>query len=203
MNCPFCQKLGAELFHRDPDRDFFRCPHCTIIFVPRTSLISKEEEKKRYDTHQNTESDPRYRDYLLKTVRPVVSSLKAPGPGVDIGCGRTRLMETLFRQAGVEMDSYDPFYFPDEGIWTKSYTFGVLNEVIEHLADPAGTLRELRRIIRGPLFVHTKLYPEPDKFPDWFYKRDPTHVQFFSLRAFEEIGTVEVLGDDLYRIDWK
>lgn len=204
MMCPLCHNSGAELFHRDNTREFFLCPACTIIFVPRSSLLSSDEEKKRYDSHQNDETDPGYRDYFLKTVGPVMRNIQKGARGLDFGCGRTRLMEKLFREKGTEVDSFDPFYFPDPDLWSKKYDFAVLNEVIEHLADPAATLQKLKSIIDGPLFVRTKLYPanEPE-FSRWFYKRDVTHVQFFSMKAFMHLGSVEMLDEDLYKIELK
>ena len=204
MNCPFCQQDGAELFHKDQFREFFRCRSCTIIFVPRGSILSPSEEKMRYDSHQNDENDPGYRDYFLKTAGPVIAELKGGERGLDFGCGRTQLLSQIFDDKGFIVDSFDPFYFPDESIWKKSYDFAVMNEVIEHLADPKATLSRLRAITKGPLFVRTKLYPETEReFSNWFYKRDATHVQFFSMKALSEIGLVKVIGVDLYRIDWK
>lgn len=204
MNCPLCHKTGAELFHRDSIRDFFRCSGCTIIFVPRSAILSAADEKHRYDSHQNNETDPRYRDYFLKTVGPVMEQISAGARGLDLGSGRTRLMEKLFREGGHEMDSYDPFYFPDESIWEKTYDFVVMNEVIEHLHDPAGTMKRIGTICRGPLFIHTRIYPEtPEQFAKWYYMRDPTHVQFFSMEAFQFLGKTEKIAADLYKIELK
>lgn len=204
MMCPLCHKEEAERFHQDSSREFFLCSSCTIIFVPRLSLISPSEEKKRYDSHQNDDHDPGYRDYFLKTVLPVFKELSPGSRGLDFGCGRTTLMADLFQDKGHETDSYDPFYFPNDQIFEKKYDFAVLNEVIEHLRDPSGTLKTLKTIVHGPIFVRTKLYPPTEsEFAKWFYKRDITHVQFFSLKALSFLGTVKILDEDLYRIDWK
>ena len=113
-------------------------------------------------------------------------------------------MSQIFDENGLNCDSYDPFYFPDVSIWKKSYEFLVMNEVIEHLSDPAGTISKLRTILTGPIFIRTKFYPETEKeFANWFYKRDATHVQFFNLKSLSQLGTVKVIGEDLYRIDLK
>jgi hypothetical protein len=204
MICPFCQKDGAEVFHEDSSRKFFLCSGCTIIFVPRSSILSPSEEKKRYDCHENDDSDPSYRDYFLKTLLPVLKELRPGARGLDFGCGRTKLMAELFSEKGIPMDSYDLFYFPDDSIWARKYDFAVMNEVIEHLRDPSGVMERLRSIVSGPIFVRTKLYPETEaEFSRWFYKRDLTHIQFFSLKALGVLGKVKVLGEDLYRIDVK
>lgn len=204
MNCPLCLKDQAEIFHHDKEREFFLCKSCTIIFVPRSMLLTSSEEKKRYDAHQNDEDDPGYHDYLLKTVDPALKELSPEVRGLDFGCGRTKVLAKLFSVRGHLTESFDPFYYPDESIWKKKYGFAVLNEVIEHLRDPADTLQRLRSIVHGPLFIRTKIYPPTeDEFSKWFYKRDQTHVQFFSLRALSVLGEVKVLDDDLYRIDWK
>lgn len=204
MKCPLCQKDEAERFHEDRFREFYLCSSCTIIFVPRSLILNPSEEKKRYDAHQNHESDPGYRDYFLKTAGPVLKELSPASRGLDFGSGRTTLLASLFSEQGHPTDSYDPFYFPDESIWGKTYDFAVLNEVIEHLRDPLETMKRLRSIVQGPVFVRTKFYPESEaEFSDWFYKRDPTHVQFFGPKALSFFGEVRELDRDLYRIDWK
>ncbi len=202
MNCPLCQKSQAELFHRHQSRDFFLCAGCTIIFVPRSQVLTPAEEKKRYDAHQNDESDPQYRNYFLKTVNSVTLELRPGSSGLDFGCGRTRLMENLFFEQGFRLDSFDPFYFPELNLWERTYDFIIMVEVIEHLTDPLGTILELKKILKGPLFVRTKLYPLTD-FGNWFYMRDPTHVQFFSMKALLTLGNVQEIAQDLYRIDLK
>ncbi len=204
MMCPLCQKVGAEVFHQDRTREFFLCSSCTIIFVSRSDLLSPSEEMKRYDSHQNSDDDPGYRDYFLKTVGPLQKELSPGSHGLDFGCGRTMLMGQLLLEKGHATDSYDPFYFPDETIWRKKYDFAVLNEVIEHLRDPSETLNRLKSIVHGPVFVRTKLYPPTEaEFANWFYKRDVTHIQFWSHQALSFLGKVKVLDEDLYRIDWK
>ena len=62
-------------------------------------------------------------------------------------------------------------------------------EVIEHLRVPAAELKKLKALLnpRGILFIKTKFLPEKESFEDWFYKRDLTHVQFFSPASLDWI----------------
>jgi hypothetical protein len=51
---------------------------------------------------------------------------------------------------------------------------------------------------RALLAVMTEVHPGPDPFAGWHYRRDPTHVAFYSNRTFAWIAdawswTVELL----------
>ena len=82
-----------------------------------------------------------------------------------------------------------------------------MSEVIEHLREPSIELEKINELLNpdGILFVKTKLLPGTLKeFENWFYKRDMTHIQFFSnesLSAFSALlglSQPETIGEDLY-----
>jgi len=48
----------------------------------------------------------------------------------------------------------------------------------------------------------TKLAPTKDRFANWYYKKDPTHVSFFSRSTFEWLAVqwqtnATIIGDDV------
>lgn len=202
MICPLCSSTETELFDRDKFRSFHQCRHCSLVFVPRTELISLDQEKKRYEAHENDEEDPGYRSYLAKVAQSISKNLSQGMKGLDFGSGRTKLLAHLI---GGDIDSYDVFFHPDESLKQKTYDFIILSEVIEHLREPALELQNLKKMLNpnGILFVKTKLLPSED-FSNWFYKRDITHVQFFSSITFNFLSgkygfrTAEKIGDDLF-----
>jgi hypothetical protein len=169
-------------------------------------MVSISAEFARYDTHINDEGDLRYQNYLSSIVNTAAPHLSAKDRGLDFGCGRTKLLARIFDQSGIETESYDIHYFPDEEIWNRKYDFIVLSEVIEHLRDPLETMIKLKTILNqsGKIFVKTKLLPEDyGAFKLWYYKNDPTHVQFFNQKSMElmarrlEFGSVIFLEHDL------
>lgn len=207
MICPLCRNDSSTLYDQDNVRSYQRCDFCQLVFVPRDAIISPEEEKKRYDFHENSTTDAGYRDYLntiVENILPYVADMKE---GLDFGSGRSNLLQTLLEERGLTVDSYDLYYHPNETIWNKQYDFIVLSEVIEHVKDPREVMERLRLLLRpqGKIFVKTKPYPaEVQKFKNWFYKRDITHIQFFNQNAFEALAEVlkfcipVMIGEDLF-----
>ena len=189
--CPICSDCNAQEYSHDKFRKYLICPNCELIFVPRNQLIPSDAEKQRYDSHQNDENDPHYKNYLMQMVDQIIPELEKQQVGLDFGCGRTDLLAQLFREKNFLVDSFDLYFLPDEKIWTKKYHFIILSEVIEHLRDPITELGQLRKMLLpdGKIFIKTKLHPgEKSLFDNWFYKRDSTHIQFFNSKSLSELG---------------
>jgi SAM-dependent methyltransferase len=206
-NCPLC--LGDQVinYSEDKSRTYNICQDCQLIFVPRDQILKPELEKQRYDTHNNCDQDVLYQDYLGKIVSSVLTKIGESKQGLDFGCGRTKLLATLFDQKAVAVDSFDLYYFPDENIWDKKFDFIILSEVIEHLRDPYNELLKLRSMLlpNGYLFIKTKIhFNQKERFDKWFYKRDFTHVQFFCPASLKKLAQEfsledpENIGEDLY-----
>ncbi len=179
--CPICF-TEAPFYTSDQLRDYFHCS-CDLIFVARNSVLDPQDEKTRYLSHENTESDPRYRSYLEKTVNAVTPLLGERRRGLDFGCGASTLLQKIFEERGYRVDSYDLYFHPSDHIWGNKYDFIVMSEVIEHLREPFEELARLRRLLtsQGIIFIKTMYHPgEKGLFEEWFYKRDPTHIQFFN-----------------------
>lgn len=188
-NCPICAS-PSPLFSADQLRSYFRCS-CGLIFVDRLELLSPSEESVRYLEHENNEDDPRYREYLEKVTQVIVPLLGHRKSGLDFGCGASFLMEKILEEAGLEVDSFDLYFHPDVPIWQRRYDFIILSEVIEHLREPLEELSRLRKILKpqGMIFIKTKYHPnEENLFSNWYYKRDPTHIQFFNDSSMSELA---------------
>jgi hypothetical protein len=106
---------------------------------------------------------------------------------LDFG-GNTGLLSRLLRDYGLDAGSVDKY---EQNIFSKGFDpqdpdVVSLVEVIEHLEDPVGIIRE---IASGPnpdyIFVATQLIPESGIDPSWWYLQLDTgqHISFFTLRA--------------------
>ncbi len=79
--CPICATPTADVFHRDTGkkstkRPYLLCPTCFCVFVPPAHhLKSGEEEKSRYDNHQNNPDDAGYQTFLSQCTRPLAMLL--------------------------------------------------------------------------------------------------------------------------------
>ena len=208
--CPVCHGYDNHEFSRDKKRIYYLCNDCSLLFVPRNLLIGIDEEKQRYQAHDNDFENADYRAYLSKIIDSFEPFLLKGTQGLDFGSGKTTLFADLVKERGFEMISYDLYFHPDEEIWFKKFDFIVLSEVIEHLREPRHCLERVKSLLNssGQLFIKTKFYPSDKKlFDNWFYKRDMTHVQFFNRNSLNQLaksvgfsGIFKMIGEDLYRI---
>jgi len=185
-------------------RDYYKCSHCDLIFVPPSFYLSADKEKKRYDLHNNNPDDLGYVNFLGKLLDPMVSRLNPGALGLDFGSGPAPTLSLLFKKAGYPMDVYDIFFNKDETVFTKTYDFITSTEVFEHLHHPLRELTRLWDMIKfgGYFAVMTRLVTDEVDFPSWRYKDDLTHVCFFSPLTMrwlaEQIGAeMEIIGKDV------
>jgi len=181
MICPLCHHPESSLFDQDKFRTYYRCEACTVVYVPHEYFLKSNEEKGRYDAHQNNDSS--YEAYLSQIALNIFAHVSTEQQGLDFGCGATTLMQMIFARKSIKLDSYDLYFFPNEKIWEGTYDFIIMSEVIEHLRNPLETMEKLAACLKpkGQIFIKTKFYPEnKQKFHEWFYKRDLTHIIFFN-----------------------
>jgi len=210
LSCISCSSEKTFLIYKNSFREYLECSFCHLIFVPRGQLISSDEEKTRYDSHENSAEDPRYRDYLTGIFNGINPHLVPGSSGLDFGCGASTLLAQIFEQNYFKMSSYDLYYLPDEEIWKKKYDFLVLSEVIEHFREPKQTMEKLSGLLKpqGQIFIKTKFFEQGrEKFGTWFYKNDPTHIQFFNhlslnylAKCLKMNGPTSLEKMDLYRL---
>jgi hypothetical protein len=86
---------------------------------------------------------------------------------------------------GYRVELYDPYFHNHPAALAQTYDFIMMTEVAEHLFEPGFELERLRRLIKpgGALGIMTALYHSEVDFTSWYYRRDPTHVCFFSEQS--------------------
>ncbi len=185
--CPLCSNKNAQPFHRDADRDYLKCPNCDLVFAHSRHYLSREEEFKRYEFHENDPDDPAYRAFLNKLFEPMVERIPANSDGLDFGSGPGPLLKIMFEEQGHGMSVYDIYYAPETIVFDREYDFITSSEVVEHLYQPMAELDRLWSCLKsgGFLGIMTGIRKTDIDFPAWHYIRDETHVIFFSPATFE------------------
>ena len=180
--CPLCKSAVGETFHCDGRRDYYRCPSCDLTFVPPGQYLDGSAEKAEYDLHRNSPQDAGYRRFLSRFLRPMCDGLSPGSFGLDFGCGPGPTLSVMFEELGHHMAIYDCFYVDDKSVFKDKYDFICATEVVEHLHHPMEELDGLWDCLKvgGRLGIMTKLTPDEAAFSRWHYKRDQTHVCFFS-----------------------
>ena len=204
INCPLCDDTQVNHFFEDQRRSYMRCGVCSLVFVPKIFHLSKFDEKREYDLHQNSVQDEGYRRFLGRVSEPLLLRLSEVSKGLDFGCGPGPTLSQMIEAAGHHMDIYDPYYSPDRSFKTKRYDFITATEVLEHLVEPGSELNQLWSLLNssGWLAIMTKRVMSLEAFANWHYKNDPTHISFFSESTFDFLAEkwdtkAEFIGNDV------
>jgi len=202
--CPLCQEEANDAFHHDHRRNFLRCGNCHLVFVPAAYYLTEADEKAAYDHHQNSPTDPDYRQFLSRLFHPLKNRLTPNSYGLDFGSGPGPTLSVMFEEIGHTMNLYDHFYAHNPTALLHPYDFITATEVVEHLHNPATILFQLWTLLKpgGHLGLMTKLVRNQEAFASWHYKNDLTHVCFFSRATFEWFAhhwqaEVEFFGSDV------
>lgn len=179
------------------------CSNCDLRSWNQDLLLAPEEEKKRYDLHVNEASDPRYQNFVRPIFDFILGSVPVGSQGLDFGCGRSSALAAMLTQNGYSITLYDPYFFPDSKVLERTYDFVVASEVIEHLSSPGQEFQRLKGLLKShaPLALMTHIYDDSIDFANWYYRRDPTHVVFYSKKTFDWIHRHFCLTPPLYPHD--
>ncbi|PWN06650.1 class I SAM-dependent methyltransferase [Rhodohalobacter mucosus] len=202
ISCILCNSSKTEPFLEADGYEYLICSNCDLIFVRPGQRLTPDEEKSRYDQHENDPDDPDYREFLSQLFKPLQKLLKPGSHGLDFGSGPGPTLSLMFEEAGHTMNIYDPFYAPDNSVFDKQYDFITTTETAEHLFDPGSEFDRLWECLKphGFLGVMTKFVPSHDRFKNWHYRRDDTHVAFYSEKTFRWMAdnrnaSLKLVGD--------
>lgn len=202
--CPLCGAQDTLFFHRDQNREYLRCVHCALVFVPPRQHISRANELAYYRQHENALDDPGYRRFLSRLADPMRARLAPQSLGLDFGCGPGPALAAMLMEAGHSMSLYDSFFYDEPAALQTHYDFITATEVVEHLHRPAEVLALLWERLRPGAYlgVMTKMVTNLEAFTRWHYIRDPTHVCFFSRETWiwwagTQNARLEFIGTDV------
>ncbi|MDP2158548.1 MAG: class I SAM-dependent methyltransferase [Nitrospirota bacterium] len=189
--CPLCKSADVHRYYSDKQRKYLWCGECYLVFVPAAYFLSEQQEKQRYDIHQNSPEDQNYRTFLDRTFLPMQKMLLPGSCGLDFGSGPGPTLSVMFQDAGHKVSIYDYFYAQNMSVFQKKYDFITATEVLEHLHHPQKELDRLWRCLKrgGTLGIMTKLVLNREAFYSWHYKNDPTHVCFYSKPTFRWLAS--------------
>ncbi len=197
LPCPLCFSNHTKPFFEADRRAYLLCPSCSLLFVPEAYWPSAEEERARYDKHQNSPDDKGYVDFLEKMTDPLAMQLAPGAKGLDYGSGPSPVLSGILNKKGYPTQHYDPVYFP--GLPKGPYDFIVSTEAFEHFRFPREEIQNLRKLLLagGFLGIMTSLWDEKTFRANWHYRRDATHLCFYNQKTIERI-----CGDFDFKLVW-
>jgi SAM-dependent methyltransferase len=129
-----------------------------------------------------------FRERVARLTDPHQFDLRPTGPGaiLDVGCGSAKTPGAIGLDISADTDAdivhdLDVFPYPiDDDCFDQI----LLQDVIEHVAEPMRVFAELRRIIRpgGSVQLRTP------HFSSVLAYGDPTHKQYFSTIAIRQLA---------------
>ncbi|MCR3921506.1 MAG: class I SAM-dependent methyltransferase [Firmicutes bacterium] len=179
----------ATLFQIVSGKEYYQCRSCSSILLHPRMFISNEEEKKRYQEHNNDVDDIRYQKFVAPIVTKVRKKFTPAHNGLDFGAGTGPVITKILRDHGYNITIYDPYFWHNPEALEQKYDFIACCEVIEHFHDPAKEFSLLRSLLKpnGSLLCMTDIYTQDIDFKQWYYKNDQTHVFFYHAQAFQWI----------------
>lgn len=185
MQAPIPWHLYAPDSPRGDGLSFFRCDACGFIWKDPAIRPTVEQERSHYRKHNNKLSDAGYRAHLMGLLAPVAALVEERSCGLDFGSGPAPSLEPLAREMGLDCNSFDPFFAPNEELLQDGrYDFVLCCEVVEHFREPRSEICKLARLLKPGGLLGIKTQMPPEDFSQWWYHRDPTHVSFFSEETF-------------------
>jgi SAM-dependent methyltransferase len=184
MICRLCFAKAEEFFNISGKR-YHRCRQCLAVFLAPGCQLSKNDEKRRYQEHNNNVEDPGYQKFVEPIVSKVQKNFTKKQRGLDFGAGTGPVITKLLSDKGYHLKLYDPYFWNYPDNLKEKYDFIVCCEVIEHFRNPAKWFKLLKSLLKpgGGLYCMTDLYSDMVNFRKWYYKDDPTHVFFYHQKT--------------------
>lgn len=190
IRCPLCAATGPIPFAEAQGRSYYECARCRLVAMAPGDRPSAQEERARYEMHENHPDDPGYRGFLNRLAAPLIDRLPAGAEGLDYGSGPGPALSRMLREAGHPTAIYDPFFAPDRSVLDRTYRFITCTETAEHFHAPGKEFERMNSLLRpgGWLGLMTEVRDASQPFESWWYTRDATHVCFYSADTFGWIG---------------
>lgn len=180
----------------------------------KTASVEKQSPRIVGDVHVDTGREPQQMGWYRYAAQNLVAGKRV----IDIGCGMAKgldLLQQFAREArGQDLDSRlgrpDIDIIPISEIPDKSYDVVTCVDVVEHVGDDAGFVRELARIAREAVFLTTPnstatrfVSTLPNKLGSVYHVREYTPQELRSLLS--PLGEVIMLkgsetGDRIFPV---
>lgn len=193
MKCHLCHSATEEFIvkNRKFERPYYRCKNCSFIFVDKAAVLEKDEELARYNMHNNSIEDPRYREYFDKFIDYSFDGIVGVENILDYGSGPEPVLASVLREEGYHVDIYDKYFSPEKVFKNRKYDLITMTEVIEHIYYPLEVFEEITSALKegGYFVIMTNFHKNSwEEFKNWWYIQDPTHIAFYNMETFRYIG---------------
>jgi SAM-dependent methyltransferase len=201
--CLICRSSSA-LFFQD-QRQFFKCPDCSLIFT--FDVPDKDAEETHYKNQWAT-TDKNFWEKQVDVLLQLIGNYQTPGRILDFGSGSGEMTNEFLRR-GYDVTPLEPMthgYLKDQN-YSAKFDVVIAVEVIEHLTEPWKELHGIEKVLapNGIVIFSTLLtnafidrLDAIEQFKNWWYKDDPTHVSFFCNRVLAKMADMNNCDIDIF-----
>jgi len=194
MKCSIC-KTETDIIHDLAFKiDYHKCPKCQLIQLDQDYRISFSQERVIYDQHENSLDNQGYLNYFIDFLEKGVLPYKKDGALLDFGSGpEPVLIQLINRDYGFQTSHYDLHYAKDKSYQDRSYDVILSTEVIEHVDNPLDFMKHLSSLLKpkGIIALMTLVHDnDTEAFLQWWYRRDQTHITFYSIKTMETLASL-------------
>lgn len=141
--------------------------------------------------------------FLEEVVHVVFNNVEISSRILDFGSGQSAVLTHLLNKQGYHCTPYDPNFDLKIDETGPFYDSVILCETIEHFRNINSELMFVKNLLNnaGNIVIRTKLYPEDkETFTTWWYNKDITHINFFSIITLSSIA--EKMGLTLHSTEY-
>jgi hypothetical protein len=185
MICTLCESTNVKFLEVAGDkRKYYFCQSCYLVFVDPNFHLPLEQEKIRYEFHNNSDKDAGYVKFLDQVIYPTLPFLNSGMIGLDYGCGPNPTLSGLLAKLHLTCHNFDPLFGFSHP--RQVYDFLFATETVEHFRIPKSDFLKMDKLLKpkGYLSIMTDHWESLDQFANWYYRRDVTHVSFFHKNTF-------------------
>jgi ubiquinone/menaquinone biosynthesis C-methylase UbiE len=172
--------------------DFYHCDKCQFFFKDPKHYLDSDKEIKVYQNHNNTFEAKGYvqmlEDFIDFTFGEYIDDIENV---LEFGCGPGPVLAEILEQKGLHVSRYDKFFFPKKVYENQRYDLISTTEVLEHISDINSIMQFFHTHLKsdGYLAIMTQFHTNnPKEFLNWWYRKDPTHICFFTPHTFEVLA---------------
>lgn len=167
------------------------CKSCGFIYKNKEYHLSLEIEHENYKKHNNSFESEGYVKIFVDLINNYIKPLNIEGKVLEFGSGPGPVLKELLVREGYDVFDFDPFFNRNLLYLKHKYQLITSTEVVEHFVEPLKEFEHMSNLLEkgGYLLVMTRVRTMDSKeFLNWWYRRDLTHVSFYTLDTFKEIG---------------
>jgi len=131
-----------------------------------------------------------FKDFINRAIKPYKADAESV---LDFGSGPEPVLAHLLGQEGFKVEIYNPYFSPEKVYENRTYDLIASTEVFEHFENPVESFKTLYNCLKaeGIISIMTLYHPQDrEKFQNWWYRRDETHISFYSHDTIKYLADV-------------